>query len=92
MGEPADTRRPPSRPGRRDAFVVAVACFGVFVIGAATGAFDRLEPLIARADVGDETVAGVVFAAIGPREPYPRASMRAPHLRPALIQSTTIVA
>jgi PAS domain S-box-containing protein len=65
VGEPADTRRPPSRPGRRDAFVVAVACLVVFLIGATTGRFDRLEPLITQTDVGEEVVAGVLLAAIG---------------------------
>ncbi|HEX3299589.1 MAG TPA: PAS domain-containing protein [Actinomycetota bacterium] len=65
MGEPADTRRPSSRPGRRDALVVAVACVGLFLLGAFTGAFDRLEPIVAQADVGDDLVGGFLLVAVG---------------------------
>src|SRR6476620_11534165 len=77
VGEPARTRRPPSRPGRRDALVVAVACLGVFAAGALTGAFDRLEPLIAHTDVGDELVAACMVAAIGVAVLAVRGSRRA---------------
>jgi PAS domain S-box-containing protein len=79
VGEPAQTRRPPSRSGRRDAFVVAVACLGVFLIGAITGAFDRLEPVIARTDVGDEVVAFSFLGVIGVAVLAVRGSRRAAH-------------
>jgi len=65
VGEPAQTRGPTSRPGRRDALVVAAACIVVFSVGALTKSFDRLEPLIARADIGDELIAAFLIAAAG---------------------------
>ena len=65
MGEPTRTRRPSSRPGRRDALVVATACIVVFAVGALTKSFDRLEPLIAWASVGDELNAAFLVAATG---------------------------
>jgi PAS domain S-box-containing protein len=77
VGEPAHTRRPSSRPGRRDALVVAVACIGVFVLGALTRVFDRLEPLVAGTQIGDELVAGFVLAALGIAVLAVRASRRA---------------
>jgi PAS domain S-box-containing protein len=51
--------------GRRDAIVVAAVCVVVFSVGALTKSFDRLEPLIAWADVGDELIAAFLVAATG---------------------------
>jgi len=65
VGEPAQTRRPPSRSGRRDALIVGAACIALLTVGALTRSFDRLEPLIARANVGDELVAAFLLAAVG---------------------------
>jgi len=59
------TRRPPSRPGRRDALVVGAACTALFAVGALTGSFDRLEPVVTRTSVGDEVVAAFFLMAIG---------------------------
>src|SRR3954447_515665 len=65
VGEPVQTRRPPSRPGRRDALVVGAACTALFAVGALTGSFDRLEPVVTRTNVGDEVVAAFFLVAIG---------------------------
>ena len=45
--------------------MVAVACVGLFLLGALTGTFDRLEPVVARANAGDELVAAFLLVAIG---------------------------
>ena len=37
----------------------------LFVLGWVSGSFDRLEPLIARTDVGDELVAGFLLLSVG---------------------------
>ena len=45
--------------------VVTAAVAVLFVLGWVTGSFDRLEPLIARTDVGDELVAGFLLLSVG---------------------------
>jgi PAS domain S-box-containing protein len=77
VGEPTRTRRPSSRPGRRDALVVGAACIALFAFGALTGAFDRFEPIVTRADVGDELVAAFFLTAIGVSVLAVRGSRRA---------------
>ncbi len=56
-----------------------MACVGVFVAGALTGAFDRLVPLVARTQVGDELVAVFVLASLGIAVLAVGASRRAAH-------------
>ena len=45
--------------------VVTAAVAVLFVLGWVSGWFDRLEPLIARTDVGDELVAGFLLLSVG---------------------------
>jgi PAS domain S-box-containing protein len=45
--------------------VVTAAVAVLFVLGWATGSFERFEPLIARTDVGDELVAGFLLLSVG---------------------------
>ncbi len=56
-----------------------MACIVLFSVGAFTGTFDRLEPYITRADVGDELVAAFLLAAVGIAVLAVRGSRRAAH-------------